>query len=98
MKAKPSRDLLRAIASDNSERLKKLLGTGLSPDAVIRLDPRGKLSYTLLEYAAQKGAQKVTALLIKAGARFNEGKYKPLILATANSYVKIVKLLLDAGA
>jgi ankyrin repeat protein len=91
-------EVVRAIESDDADQLKELLKTGLSLGAVIPLDPKGKIAYTLLEYAVQKGAREITALLIKAGAQLNEGKFKPLIIAVLTNSLEMVKLLLDAGA
>lgn len=97
-KTNPGPEILRDMESDKAERLKERLEAGLSPNAVIRLDPRGKIGYTLLEYAAQRGARNVAALLINAGAKLNDGKFKPLIIAALTNGLEIATLLLDGGA
>lgn len=94
----PGPEVVRAIESDDAGRLGELLEAGLSPNAVIPLDPTGKIGYTLLEFAAQKRAREAAALLIKAGAKLNVGKFKPLIVAVMANSLEMVKLLLDAGA
>lgn len=94
----PGPEVVRAIESDDSGRLRELLETGLSPNAVISLDPTGKIGYTLLEFAAQKRAREAALLLIKAGAKLNVGKFKPLIIAVMTNSLEMVRLLLDAGA
>jgi ankyrin repeat protein len=98
MKTNPSPEVLRAVELDDAGQLKEHIEAGLSPDAVIRFHSKTSLTVTLLEYDIEKGARAVTALLIKAGAKVNEGKFKPLIRATMGDQVEIVKLLLDAGA
>ena len=93
----PGPEISRLIELDQAEQLKELLEVRLLPNALVSMLPMA-IEGTLLESAAQKGAQKVAALLIKAGVDVDEGHLNPLIVAIRVNNLEMVKLLLDNGA
>ena len=87
--------LVKAAGQGDAATMRKLLSTGVSPDAAVRGDG------SPLIQAARTGRTDMVRLLLGAGANIDmavEGDGNPLIMAAAGGRLDTVRLLLDAGA
>src|SRR5689334_187320 len=63
---------------------------------------RNEVEYTPLYYAAKKGYLNIVLLLIECGVEINKGiidnDTSPLIVASYNGHLEVVRALINAGA
>lgn len=94
--------LMYAVKNNNLKRVKKLIGSKRSRRARQKLlsKTEGKVRYTALHWAAQKGHYQIARFLIKKGANVNAksmGSFTPLMVAAAYKQTKVANMLIRSG-